>query len=319
MHSTEKYLNKVKKLTDELGRAGAAKKLGIKRETLKRRLRELRERIEGKGKQFDQKIFQDLRARYSDSELKRLAAGALIVPEQPTFHHEFKGERLMIGLISDTHLGSIYTNPDFLFAAFDEFRRKEVNFICHTGDVTEGSSHRAGHQFECSHIGYSRQLEHARDIFQVWDDTAIYMIDGNHDRWYIKGVGANIVKELCSSMDNLEYLGHDEGNININGITIKLWHGEDGSSYAFTYRTQKIVESLTGGEKPNVLLCGHTHKAFYVFDRHIHCMSAGAIQKQSKWMRGKRHQSHTGFWVIEMLLGDSGVISFKPEWFPFYR
>jgi hypothetical protein len=36
-------------------------------------------------------------------------------------------------------------------------------------------------------------------------------------------------------------------------------------------------------------------------------------------MRGKRAQSHTGFWIIEMTINDGGVAHFKPEFFPFYE
>jgi len=118
----------------------------------------------------------------------------------------------------------------------------------------------------------------------------------------------------------MTYLGHDEGDITLSTapVTIRLWHGEDGSSYAHSYRIQKIVESFTGGDKPHVLFCGHAHKHTYMFERHIHCIGAGSMQTQSKWMRGKRLASHTGFWIIKMVVNDKGVGSFAPQWFPFY-
>jgi predicted phosphodiesterase len=179
-------------------------------------------------------------------------------------------------------------------------------------------ANRPGHVYELSHIGFESQSQHAIDIFSQWTDSPIYMIDGNHDRWYIKAVGANIVERVCRALPNAEFLGHDEGDLTIGAAKIKLWHGEDGSSYAISYRIQKVVESLTGGEKPHILICGHTHKAMYVFDRHIHCLSAGAIQSQSKWMRSKRHASHTGFWHADVGIGKTGVTYFSPTWYPAY-
>lgn len=82
---------------------------------------------------------------------------------------------------------------------------------------------------------------------------------------------------------------------------------------------QKVIESYTGGEKPNVLFLGHTHKALYIFERNIHAVSTGALQKQSSWMRSKKLASHTGFWIIEMIVNDGEVKKFKPAWHSFYE
>jgi hypothetical protein len=102
------------------------------------------------------------------------------------------------------------------------------------------------------------------------------------------------------------------------GCVLRLWHGEDGSSYAHSYRLQKLIESFTGGEKPAALFAGHVHKAGYFYMRHVHCLSSGAIQSQTKWMRGKRIASHTGFWVVEIVVNSKGIARFKSEWFPLY-
>jgi len=316
---TDKHLNNVKKLVDDYGYLGAAKRLKIKKETVRRHMREHRRRNGSSEEKINENLFRQLSERYSEPELRRMANGSLIVPQHDSIEHSFEGNEICFGSLSDTHLGSIYTDPDMLYYAFDEFANHGVDFITHSGDVHEGLSHRPGHMYECTHLGYSAQLDHSRAIFSQWTDSDIYMVDGNHDRWYIKSNGALIVDELCRGQKNLHFIGHDEGNININGIIIKLWHGEDGSSYAFSYRIQKIVESLTGGEKPNLLICGHTHKSLYMFDRHIHCISAGAIQKQSKWMRSKRAASHTGFYITRMGISDTGVSWIEPRFFPFYR
>jgi len=134
----------------------------------------------------------------------------------------------------------------------------------------------------------------------------------------MKSNGYDICQDIADTIENVHMMGHDEGDVEFGPVTVKLWHGEDGSTYAFSYRIQKIVESLTGGEKPDVLLAGHCHKALYVFDRNIHCISCGAIQKQSRWMRSKRHASHTGFWVVRMTVHEKGVGSFTSTWYPYY-
>ena len=232
----------------------------------------------------------------------------------------FTGDRVRIGAITDTHIGHKRFSEERLMAAFEEFSKQGVDFITHCGDVTEGMSHRQGHVYELDHIGYDAQKTEAIRLFSKWDDTPIYAIDGNHDRWFLKSNGALIVKDIADSLDNFIFLGHDEGDISLGGnATIKLWHGEDGNSYALSYRLQKILESLSGGEKPSVLLAGHVHKYVNIFERNVWSVSVGTLEAQTKWMRGKRIAAHVGFCIIDVWVNDLGVSMFKTTFYPFYH
>lgn len=263
-------------------------------------------------------ILQQIAERYSQDELKQIANGQRTNLETANIIHDFKGEVLRIGVLSDTHIGSVFTDDERILMAFDEFEKNKVDIVTNSGDVTEGLSNRPGHMLECSEIGYERQQAKAIDVLSQWNLTKQYMISGNHDRWYMKSAGANIVKNICNAIPNAEFIGDDEGNIQVGSAQIRLWHGLDGSSYAHSYRLQKLIESLTGGDKPSCLIAGHVHKMGYFFDRHIHCISAGCIQRQTSWMRGKRLAAHTGFWIIELVLNETGIARCKPEFYPFY-
>jgi len=256
---------------------------------------------------------------YSDKELAAIAHGGRILPGKSRVPIvNFDGEHIKIGALTDTHLGSIYTDVDYIYQAYEQFEKEDVDFVTHSGDITEGMSNRPGHVYELSHIGYTAQKKHAIEILGQCP-YPIFMIDGNHDRWFIKSNGAFIVEDICDSIEHATFLGQDEGDISLNGkATLKLWHGEDGNSYAISYRIQKVVESLTGGEKPDVMFLGHCHKSTYLFERHIHCYSLGSIQKQSKWMRGKRIAAHSGFWIIDIWVNKNGVSKCGGVFYPFY-
>jgi predicted phosphodiesterase len=315
---SDERLGTVAALVEARGYKLAAEALNIKKEAVKRYMREWRNRQGKSEKKFDTKVLEQLAARFTEAELKQILNSGSVNNQNKKLIHDFDGEEVCFGVLSDTHFGSVYTDPAMLKEALEKFAYHDVDFIVAPGDIFEGLSNRAGHVYECSHIGYSAQLDHGRELMAQWTDTPVYLISGNHDRWFIKSVGANICEELCRDQENLHFMGHDEGDIQIGSVTLRLWHGEDGSSYAFSYRIQKIVESFTGGEKPDVLVCGHSHKAIYVYDRHIHCLSGGAIQKQSKYMRSKRLASHTGFWICHMGINDLGVAWFEPRFYPFY-
>lgn len=264
---------------------------------------------------------EEIAERFNDEELKAIAKGGRIVPgmeKVPVV--SFSGKRIRFGTITDTHIGHKRSPVSRLEQAFDVFHQERVDFITHSGDITEGMSHRPGHIYELDHLGYDAQKDEAVRVFGQWSDTEIYAIDGNHDRWFIKSNGAIIAKDIAAALTNFKFLGHDEGDISLDGkATIKLWHGEDASSYALSYRLQKILESLTGGEKPNIMIAGHTHKYANIFERNVWCVSTGSVQSQTSWMRGKRIAAHVGFCVCDAWVApEGGVSKFSLTWYPFY-
>ena len=262
---------------------------------------------------------QKIKERYTDAELKALAKGGKLTAQQMRIPNvTFEGDSVKIGVITDTHIGSDCFHDHLLMQAFEQFDKFGVDMLVHAGDVTEGLSNRPGHVYECTEIGYDAQKEKAIDLLSRWAKPSYY-IDGNHDRWYVKSSGAWIVKDICDALPNAEFLGSDEGDIYLNDtVKLRLWHGEDGSSYATSYRIQKLVEAFSGGDKPNILVCGHTHKQGQFFERNIHCIGGGSIQLQSKWMRSKRLAAHVGFWIIEPVIAEKSVPYITSTWFPFY-
>lgn len=302
----------------EHGETKTIETFGISSESLNRYKRQYKSDISD-VEYTKKKVVNDILARFSDEELQAISKGGRIVPGQtkvPVVN--FDGISIKFGFMTDTHIGSIYFNEKYFMQALDEMKSEGCEFICHTGDVTEGMSNRPGHIYELAKIGYDEQKKYAIEVLSRWDGKW-FMIDGNHDRWFIKNSGAIIVKDICEALPDAEFLGHDNGILSLNGnITVELWHGEDGSSYAVSYRVQKIIEAMTGGEKPNVLLCGHTHKAVYLPSRFVHAFSGGALSLRSSWMKAKRLGHDTGFWIIELVVNDNGVSECGMKWYPFY-
>ena len=294
----------------------AADIMGIKENTLRRYIR----RGKALGLDIERgKILSDIEGNYSRAELQAIAKGSKVLPGQlvvPVV--EFEGERTRIGVMGDIHFGSKYCLYELVDKAFKEFEKEDCDIVVQCGDLTEGMSNRPGQIYELDHLGYHEQKKIAIEYMSRCP-YPLYMIDGNHDRWFIKSNGALIVPDICDAIEHATFLGHDEGSISLGGVAeLRLWHGEDGSSYAVSYRIQKIVESLTGGQKPNVMMFGHVHKSMYLYDRHIHCYSAGAFQRQTSWMRGKRLASHTGFWIVDIYVNKDGVSKTTGTWYPFY-
>jgi hypothetical protein len=99
---------------------------------------------------------------------------------------------------------------------------------------------------------------------------------------------------------------------------MKLFHGNDGTAYADSYKLQKLIESFEGGKKPNLVLSGHYHKQIAIFRRNVFGFECGTLCGQTKFMRGKKLQAHMGFGIIELWVNPSGVARLRHEFFPYY-
>jgi predicted phosphodiesterase len=259
--------------------------------------------------------------KYSHEEIKALSKGKglgtfSVNPLKVT--RTITEDEIRFGFFTDPHMGSIYYHEEFLDDFILTCEEREAQFVVCGGDLTHGMDARKYNLlYELKHIGYAAQKDYAvQQLSKIPFHT--YLVSGNHDRWY-ESVGANIVKDVCDMVPKMEYIGRDEGDIGIGEITLRVFHGEDGSSYALSYRAQKLIESFTGGEKPNVLLMGHSHKQGYFFDRHIHAVSGGAMSTQSKWMRSKRMANHAGYHFITIRVDEEGGVGdFTLTWRPFY-
>lgn len=320
MALTIKRSKEIFDLVQEIGIDAAADKLNLNRRSVVRNVRFYKNHNEVESDFNPSATLKKIQELYTEKELQAIASGGRILPgveKVPIVN--FDGDHIRIGAITDTHIGHQQFSEERLLQAFDEFRKEKVDFVVHVGDVTEGMSHRPGHIYELTHLGYERQKDYAVSLLSNWTETPIYAISGNHDRWFIKSNGANIIRDISKELPNFHFLGHDEGDISLNGkATLKLWHGEDGSSYALSYRLQKIIESLSGGEKPSLMLCGHVHKYVKIFERNVHAISVGSIEAQTKWMRGKKIAAHVGFDIIDVWVGDKGITKVSDTWYPFY-
>lgn len=265
-------------------------------------------------------IYELLKERYTEKELLLLSKGEGLEDKNlryPEVHLHGKHHR--IGVMSDGHLGSKYSPLEWHYEAFKTFENENCECILHCGDVVEGLTPRriSTQIYELTHIGYKSQRDLAISVFSE-SKLPIFVINGNHDQYFNEFAGANIVEDICNQVPNMTYLGNDQSDIDIDGITIRLFHGIDGNSYALSYRLQKLIESFTGGKKPNILLAGHVHKYCHIFERHINAVSVPTLQMQTPFMRGKKLAAHTGFVIIDFDVLDHSVCNFSVKLYPFY-
>ena len=112
---------------------------------------------------------------------------------------------------------------------------------------------------------------------------------------------------------DLHYLGYLEADIEMRNSAgkssyLRVLHPGGGTAYALSYRPQKIIESLQGGEKPAVLLCAHFHKQADFMIRNVWTILTGCTQDQTPFMRKKSIEAHVGYAVVDMQQDAKGAI-----------
>jgi predicted phosphodiesterase len=258
----------------------------------------------------------------SDKEISLLLKTIEEEPVEKKKHfHYFNKNHVKIGVMSDTHIGHSRCDEDFILSAFKHFEKAGVEAIYHAGDILEGMSGRDGHIYELSHVGFQAQMDAAVNLFNC-SPVKLYGIIGNHDAWYLKkqNMGVNVGKVLEERLPGkFGYLGDSEADVELaRNIKMKLFHANDGTAYAISYKPQKLVESLGGGEKPNIIIEGHYHKSLQMFTRNIHVFEAGTFMNQSEFMRLKKIPSHKGYWILDIFYSRKSVERLVTEFVPRY-
>jgi len=243
----------------------------------------------------------------------------------------FSDKKLRYLAFSDCHIGHMNYRPDVMDKMVRDAKRQGCEFAVNAGDTIEGMSGREGHIYELSHIGASAQLDAFGKEFakfgRISKDFLVYSIEaqGSHGGWFkSKGnMGLDIGEELQRrNPKHYHFLGYDDKDLKLdNGLVMKLIHPGGGTAYAISYKLQKLINSLSGGQKPQVLHEGHFHKAIYMFYRNIHAFETGTLQEQSPFMKKQGSPAHLGYWINTITMGrKKGTVErMESQFVPFFE
>jgi hypothetical protein len=258
-----------------------------------------------------------------------IASSAILEPRR----HELSGAPKAewthhLGITSDNHLCNRQSRLDVLHAAYDHFERQGIRTVFNAGNWIDGEA-----RFNKTELltapGMDNQLDYLIDKWPVRKGiTTQYIAGDDHEGWYQQREGVEVGQYLQMRAEkqgrhDLKYLGYAECDVALRcgtgAAVARIVHPGGGSAYATSYTAQKLVESYQGGEKPQVLIIGHYHKAEYGYPREVHCLQTGCTEDQSLFMRKKKIAAHVGFWEVKIKQNAQGVITrFATEWFPFF-
>jgi predicted phosphodiesterase len=258
----------------------------------------------------------------SSREKKLVRQSLQALPVSRTFDHSmFYGQHIRFGYYSDPHCGEKQFKEPLWRAMVHFFKKEGITVVYCPGDNLEGMSGRPGHIYNLAHIGATAQLDYATELFHMAPTIQFHIIDGNHDQWLKEKNNAGLVAgaELARRNPNVKFLGEWEARIKLaRNVEMMLFHGNDGTAYADSYKLQKLIESLEGGKKPQIILSGHYHKQVAIFRRNVFGFECGTLCGQTGFMRGKKLPAHVGFGVIDIWTGKRGIERLRHEFFPYF-
>lgn len=228
----------------------------------------------------------------------------------------------LIGACGDQHIGSKYHREDVNHDLYSRYARAKVQAVFNTGNWIDGEA--SFNRYDILAHGLDAQAKLMAEIFPKYDFPTYAVAGDDHEGWYeqregidVGGYAEGIMRSAGHNWTNLGYMEAHVKLVNKNtgkSCIMAVVHPGGGSSYAISYRPQKIIESYEGGEKPAVALYGHYHKMDAGIVRNVWFAQTGTSQDQTPFMRKKSLEAHVGGLLIGMEQDpESGaIIGFTP-------
>lgn len=238
-----------------------------------------------------------------------------------------RGDRVRLGIISDTHFGSKFQQPTLLLQHLRYMEKRKVDAILFGGDAFDGAvSMHPGFVYETFLHGSDAQLEYGSEVILPAAErlgVPWYVIAGNHDASLFKEGGTDIVARLCKQSPLLNYLdpemdGNARGSIGFvrfGSVLVQLCHPHMGGTRVRSYRMERWVEELSSENKPHVVAMGNFHKVLQTDYRNVFGLMLPSFQAQSTWMASKGIASYVGSCILEIGTELRGLApSIQVEW-----
>lgn len=259
--------------------------------------------------------------------VERAKVAALADVKAKVRHIESSGKRMTFGLFGDTQIGSLYAAHECWRPFAEHCAERGCTAMYHTGDVLDGHRVYKGQEFELCSVGMEKQLARLAEVAPNVGIPVRFIV-GNHDLSLKALAGVNIGRAIEQRMRDAgqewEFLGEESAVVEVaqpdgRPFRMQLLHPGGGSSYAISYRMMKIIESLEGGTKPDLLAIGHFHKAEMLPNyRNVCGIQTGCFQWQSPFMARNALAAHVGGWIVEVTRGQD-CLTIRGEFVAFFR
>ena len=247
--------------------------------------------------------------------------GELVVRKyfQKRKHYEVKPPKeelhmKQFGVVSDTHYGSIWSQPSMVNTFCYEAYNRGITDMFHIGDISDGDYHTIRPDY-VKHVflyGATAHVDYAAKTLPKYPGMKWKVICGSHDESHSFNYGPfDFGKELEKRRKNdLEYIGQDKGIVCFDKCKIELFHPGGGTSRILSTKPQNGIDQIPSNTKPNLSLRGHYHKVYYMLYRNIHMLLCPCNVDQSRFMMKNEIPNLMGDYFVTIWYDDNGDIQY---------
>lgn len=226
------------------------------------------------GDDFDKFAAKEKKAKDLDLIRALEARGFRITKDPPTERASASldlkikpGGTVKIGLVSDTHIGSRFSQTTALRDFYRYCDDRGAQAFIHGGDILEGHHVHRDAVYEQYAVGLDTQLRAATNLYPKSKNALTHFVDGNHDSWTYENVGITSGALLAEKRPDLKFLGYYSAWVEIGKLRIYVAHGsKGGGAYGKSYKPQRLVEQMSVEERNQTHLAffGHWHTDLYL-------------------------------------------------------
>ena len=224
-----------------------------------------------------------------------------------------------IAVVSDTHLGSKAEHLEELHDFYDRAQERDVDFVVHSGDISDGWKVHKGHinEIKGEASGWDRLTRYVVENYPERQGLDTLFISGNHDHKLQRRTGIYFGERLENKRDDLHWLGDSQATVILdaaNDIDIELIHPSGGQPYTVGYRLQTLYRDRGLDQRPSIAIVGHLHGSVYAETEGVYGFYAGGWKGTTTWGKRKGFQTTIGGWFLEIEIVDGHIRRIVPEW-----
>ena len=121
-------------------------------------------------------------------------------------------------IISDTHLGSIYENIDYIKEVYQYAKKNHIQTILHGGDFIQSTISNVKQEL----LDEKKQLEYAIKVYPYQEDIKNYILLGNHDYNTLKK--GEVYFDILKEREDFVFLGFKRAYLTWQNKLISVCH-----------------------------------------------------------------------------------------------
>lgn len=224
-----------------------------------------------------------------------------------------------IAVVSDTHLGSSVQKLKELNDFYDRIAKRDVDFVLHCGDISDGWKIYRGHINEVlgEASGWKRLRQYVIENYPQRDGIETFFISGNHDHKLHKRSGLYFGESIANVRDDLHWLGDSQATVVLdaeNDIDVEMIHPDGGQPYTVGYRLQTLYRERGLDKRPTIALVGHLHGSMYAKTEGVFGFYAGCWKGTTTYGKRKGHEATIGGWFLNIEIENGVIRRLNPEW-----